>query len=114
LHNTLINTGGISVRFVESSANVQGNLVDGLIRTRDGGLLRAADNFDTSASRLYLGVYPVRNLYVNAAAMVFTWSRKTTSPRCHGYCCARLMRGTSIATSDLWSYCGFFGLSYNK
>lgn len=76
LHNTLIDTGGISVRFVESSADIQGNLVDGLIRTRDGGLLRAADNFDTSASRLYLGMHPVRNHYVNAAAMVFTWSGK--------------------------------------
>jgi hypothetical protein len=52
------------------------NLVDGLIRTSDGGLLRATDNFDTSASCLYLGVHPVRNLYVNAAAMVFTWSGK--------------------------------------
>ena len=76
LHNTLIDTGGISVRFVESSADTQGNLVDGLIRTRDGGLLRAADNFDTSASRLYLGVHPVRNLYVNAAAMFYAWSGK--------------------------------------
>jgi parallel beta-helix repeat protein len=76
LHNTLIDTGGITIRFVESSADVQGNLVDGLIRSRDGGLLRATDNFDTSASRLYLGMHPVRSLYVNAAAMVFTWSGK--------------------------------------
>lgn len=76
LHNTLIDTGGISVRFVESSADVQGNLVDGLIRTRDGGLLLATDNFDTSASRLYLGEHPVRNLYVNTAAMDYRWSGK--------------------------------------
>ena len=35
-HNTLLDTGGISVRFVESSADVEGNLVDGAIRGRDG------------------------------------------------------------------------------
>jgi hypothetical protein len=74
VHNSLMDTGGITVRFVESSADVQGNLVDGLIRARDGGLLRATDNFDTSASRLYLGLHPVRNLYVNSGSLVFNWS----------------------------------------
>lgn len=76
LHNTLIDTGGISVRFVESSADVLGNLVDGLIRTHDGGLLHAIDNFDTSASRLYLGIHPVRKLFVNASTMNFQWLEK--------------------------------------
>jgi len=36
LNNTLIDTGGIVVRFVESAAAVEGNLVDGAIRSRDG------------------------------------------------------------------------------
>ena len=74
IHNSLIDTGGITVRFGESSALVRGNLVDGLIRSRDGGLLHAIDNLDTSAWRLYLGIHPVRNLYVNAASLVFTWN----------------------------------------
>jgi hypothetical protein len=73
-HNSLIDTGGISVRFVESSADVRANLVDGLIRARDGALLRATDNLDTSALRLYLGSHPVRDLYVDAASSIFAWN----------------------------------------
>lgn len=76
LHNTLIDTGGISVRFIESSAVVKGNLTDGLIRTRDGGLLHATDNVFTRATRLYLGEHPVRNLFVDAVAMNFLWNEK--------------------------------------
>ncbi len=33
--NTLLDTGGISVRFASSSADVEGNLVDGAIRSRE-------------------------------------------------------------------------------
>ena len=38
-HNTLIDTAGIELRFPTTSANVEGNLVDGRIRTRDGAVL---------------------------------------------------------------------------
>ena len=73
LHNTLIDTGGISVRFVESSSVVQGNLVDGLIRARDGGVLHLTDNHSANTTSLYLGLHPIRDLYVNAAAMDLAW-----------------------------------------
>jgi hypothetical protein len=78
LHNTLIDTGGMSVRFVESSADMEGNLIDGPVRTREGGLLRASDNLITGAPRLYLGLHPVRDLFADTAAMNFTW--KTRPP----------------------------------
>lgn len=78
-HNTLLDTGGISVRFVESSAEVQGNLVDGVIRSRDGGVLREDDNIQTSATRLYLGSHPVRDLYRNLADLDLAWS--ASAPR---------------------------------
>lgn len=74
LHNTLLDTGGIVVRFPEGSADVEGNLVDGNIRSRDGGVLRAADNIETSMTELYLGRHPVRNLYVNASQLNLAWS----------------------------------------
>lgn len=74
LHNTLIDTGGIVVRFVESSADVEGNLVDGQIRSRDGGVLRAADNIETSMTELYLGRHPVRDSFVNASQLNLVWS----------------------------------------
>ena len=72
-HNTLVDTGGITVRFPESSADVQGNLVDGLIRTRDGGLLRLDDNLDTPAARLYLGSHPNRAWFRDPLMLDFQW-----------------------------------------
>lgn len=63
LHNTLIDTAGISVRFPASSADVEGNLVDGKIRVRDNAALRATDNTDTSITRLLVGSHPVRELF---------------------------------------------------
>ncbi|GAC1413202.1 MAG: hypothetical protein NVSMB6_15190 [Burkholderiaceae bacterium] len=62
-HNTVIDTGGISIRFPSSSAQLEGNLVDGKIRTRDGALLHATDNMDTSITRLALGSHPVRDIF---------------------------------------------------
>lgn len=60
LHNTLIDTAGIAVRFPTTSADVEGNLVDGQIRVRNGALLRATDNIDTSTLRLFTGSHPLR------------------------------------------------------
>ncbi|MEP6655972.1 MAG: right-handed parallel beta-helix repeat-containing protein, partial [Betaproteobacteria bacterium] len=65
VHNTLIDTGGIVVRDTESSADIEGNLVDGAIRSRDGGTIRATDNIETAITRLYLGSHPVRALFRN-------------------------------------------------
>ena len=73
-HNTLIDTGGISVRFAESSADVIGNLVDGAIRGRDGAALRAVDNNQTSLTRLYLGSHPVRGLYRDLVGLDLSWA----------------------------------------
>jgi parallel beta-helix repeat protein len=73
LHNTLVDTGGITVRFPESSADIEGNLVDGLVRSRDGGIVRLDDNLTTSAARLYFGSHPYRALFRNPLALDFSW-----------------------------------------
>lgn len=73
LHNTVVDTGGITVRYPESSADIAGNLVDGIIRSRDGGLLRLADNLHTSAARLYLGSHPYRALFRDPSSLDFRW-----------------------------------------
>jgi parallel beta-helix repeat protein len=44
IHNTVVGTGGISVRCPASSAEIEGNLVEGIIRSRDSGILRLGDN----------------------------------------------------------------------
>jgi parallel beta-helix repeat protein len=78
-HNTVIDTGGIAVRFPESSAEVQGNLVDGTIRMRDGGLIHAGDNLQTGMTALYLGRHPQRVVFRDAPALDLRW--KTIAPR---------------------------------
>ena len=78
-HNTLIDTGGVQVRFAGSSADIDGNLVDGAIRSRDGGVLRMNDNRSTGIALLYTGYHPVRGLFVNPGAFDFSWDG--TAPR---------------------------------
>ncbi len=74
LDNTLIDTGGIVVRFVESGADVEGNLVDGAIRSRDGAALHAEDNLTSSVSALYFGYHSQRQLFRDALALDLAWS----------------------------------------
>jgi hypothetical protein len=71
--NTLVDTGGIEVRFPESSAELDGNLVDGPIRSRNGGLLRLGDNRDTPIAYLYAGWHPQRALFAAPQAFDFGW-----------------------------------------
>jgi len=74
LHNTLLDTGGIVVRFPESSADLEGNLVDGSIRSRDEGILRQNDNLETSMTSIFLGLHPVRRLFVDGGQSGLQWA----------------------------------------
>ena len=74
VHNSLLDTGGISVRFAGSSADVEGNLVDGGIRSRNDGVLRERDNRATPISMLYFGYHPVRRLFGSMATLDFDTS----------------------------------------
>jgi hypothetical protein len=74
VHNTLVDTGGMLVRFAGSSADVQGNLVDGDIRASDGAVLRLADNRSTAIALLYAGYHPVRGLFAAPQGFNFAWS----------------------------------------
>ncbi|WP_426101860.1 right-handed parallel beta-helix repeat-containing protein [Massilia sp. TSP1-1-2] len=75
LHNTLVDTGGIQARFAGTSADVEGNLVDGDIRSRDGALLRLNDNLSTPIALLYTGYHAQRRLFADD----FQW--KQAPPR---------------------------------
>ncbi len=44
IHNTLLNTFGVDVRFKESSAIISNNVTTGNIRTRDGGTMQLNEN----------------------------------------------------------------------
>jgi hypothetical protein len=79
VHNTLLDTGGIDVRFPESGADVIGNLVDGTIRASNGARVRALDNVDTPIAYLYAGYHPVRKLFNGVHGLDLAWA--TRPPR---------------------------------
>lgn len=79
IHNTLIDTSGIAVRFPESSADLEGNLIDGRILSRDGGLARTVDNDESLLAFIYLGRHNERRLFADAAHGDLAWS--STAPR---------------------------------
>jgi parallel beta-helix repeat protein len=69
--NTLLDTGGIRVRFPASSADVEGNLVDGAIRSSNDGVVRETDNRASSVALLYLGQHPVRRQFSDIGRLAF-------------------------------------------
>jgi hypothetical protein len=76
VHNTLLDTGGIDVRFPESAADVIGNLVDGTVRARNGARVRALDNLDTPIAYLYAGYHPVRKLFADVQGLDLAWAAR--------------------------------------
>jgi len=72
-HNTMIDTAGIDSRFPESSAEVINNIVDGVVRQRDGGALHAAGNEGSLLLGLFIGWHPARHLFVNPARLDLHW-----------------------------------------
>ena len=73
LHNTLLDTAGIQVRYPASGADVEGNLVDGAIRARNDGQLRASDNLATPVALLYAGMHGQRKLFADPARLDLRW-----------------------------------------
>jgi hypothetical protein len=68
-HNTLLDTAGIDVRFIESSATVTANIVDGAIRTRDEASLHSWDNAMPFLPGLFAGWHPQRGFYRDPATL---------------------------------------------
>lgn len=73
IHNTVLDTAGVEVRFAGSSVTAQRNLVDGGMIARDGALLEGADNRSSLVSLSFLGLHPVRSLFVDAADLDLRW-----------------------------------------
>jgi hypothetical protein len=71
--NVLVDTAGIDVRYPASSARLDGNIVDGRIASRDGGVLHLGDNLATPLWRIYLGSHPTRGLFKAPLAGDFGW-----------------------------------------
>ena len=72
-HNTLLDTSGIDARFVETSATVTANIVDGAVRVRDGASLRAWDNAVPFLLGLFAGWHPQRAAFSDPATLDLRW-----------------------------------------
>ena len=74
-HNTLIDTGGITARFAETSADIEGNLIDGVIRASSAAVVHMKDNFASRLTAIYLGLHRVRDLFVDAGMLDLRWRK---------------------------------------
>ncbi len=81
LHNTVIDTAGVVVRYPDSSARAYGNLIDGPLRTRDGATLHAPDNRTGVLAFSFIGLHPVLRLFRNPNELDLRWSG--APPRVH-------------------------------
>jgi hypothetical protein len=72
-YNTLIDTAGIDVRFVESSATIADNMVDGAIRRRDGATMELLDNDAARLLGLFVDWHPQRAWFRDPADLDLTW-----------------------------------------
>lgn len=73
LDNTLLDTAGVQVRYPASSAELDGNMVDGPVTSRNGAVLRMGDNRTNSVTAMYAGLHPQRRLFVAAQALDLRW-----------------------------------------
>jgi parallel beta-helix repeat protein len=79
LHNTVLDTAGVVVRYPESAAHAAGNLIDGALRVRDGATVDAADNRTQWIAASFVGLHPVRRLFADADEFDLRWAG--TPPR---------------------------------
>lgn len=75
-HNTLLDTAGIDARFIETSATVTANLVDGAVRGRDGATLAEWDNDKPLVLSLFAGWHPQRGTFRNPGALDLAWRKQ--------------------------------------
>lgn len=80
-NNTLIDTAGIDVRFSVSSARIKNNIVDGIIRTRDGGQMVSDGNITTPLLGLFVGWHSARALFSDPAALELDWRGSPPAPQ---------------------------------
>jgi parallel beta-helix repeat protein len=73
VRNTVLDTAGIEVRFPETVADMQGNLIDGPVQRRDDALVREVDDKGTAAAWLFVGRHPVRSYFVDFSRLDLDW-----------------------------------------
>lgn len=73
VHNTVLDTAGINVRFGESAARIEGNWVDAPIAARDGATVVARENRSESLPPMYAGIAGLFSPFANDAELDLRW-----------------------------------------
>ncbi len=72
-HNTILDTAGIEVRFPQSSAEIEGNVIDGVIAVREDALIHTEANDEAFLLGLFVGWHPQRSLFADVARLDLRW-----------------------------------------
>jgi parallel beta-helix repeat protein len=107
--NTVLDTAGVQVRFPTSGATLEGNLVDGPLRSDEGGVLREGDNLKTPIWQLYLGYHARRSLFADPARLDLRWvgpaPRRDAGSTGIGLCAATRGQQRTYGAFDDFSGC---------
>lgn len=77
-NNTLIDTAGIDLRYPQTSARIEANIVDGPIEARDGATITLQrNNLATPLLFLFLGYHPQRLLFADPARLDLRWRHES-------------------------------------
>lgn len=79
VHNTLLDSAGVQLRYPQTAATMEGNLVDGAVSVRNDAQLRGSDNRLGALALSYLGVHPARSLF--AAPLEYDLRWRDEAPR---------------------------------
>ena len=79
VHNTLLDSAGVQLRYPQTAATMEGNLVDGAVAVRDEAQLRGSDNRLGSLALSYLGMHAARSLF--AAPLEYDLRWQDAAPR---------------------------------
>jgi hypothetical protein len=73
LDNTVLDTAGVQVRYPESSAELDGNVIDGPVTSRNGAALKPGDNRAGSVAAMYAGLHLQRRLFLAPGTLDLRW-----------------------------------------
>jgi hypothetical protein len=69
VHNTVLDTAGVLVRFADTGATAAANLVDGSFQVREGAQLEERENDSSAPFWAYVGRHAVRSMFADVDAL---------------------------------------------
>jgi hypothetical protein len=74
VHNTILDTAGLTARWPETTFHLGGNLIDGAVRIVENATVNDDGNRAAARPSAYLGWHPVRRLFRNVSSLNLQWS----------------------------------------